>query len=145
MQYVRNEEQAVASGGSLVFDPPAGCQCRNRDGVTHRPGSGIFTLPAGRTYRVDFAANVALAEGATVGPIAVALAIDGEAVPVTRAIVTPAAAQEYWRVGFAYEVKVPCSCCQNVSVENVLPNADAATVGVPITAQNAVIIIEPVR
>lgn len=141
MQYVKNEEQAVPSGGSLVFDPPVGCTCRN-GGVTHRPGSGIFTLASGRTYRVDFKANVALPTGATVGPIAVALAIDGEVVPVTRAIVTPAAVEEYWEVSFAYEVKVPCSCCQNVSVENVLPSADPATVGVPITAQNAVIIIE---
>ena len=145
MQYVKNELQTIAAGGSFVFDPRVGCCCACNGGVTHRPGSGIFTLAAGRTYRVGFKANIALPTGATVGPIAVALAIDGEAVPVTRAIVTPAAVGDFWEVSFAYELTVPCFCCQNVSVENVLPDADPATVAVPIEGQNAIITIDPVQ
>lgn len=144
MQYTKNDLQAIPAGGTFVFDPSLGCRCAKGSGVTHRPGSGIFTLAAGRTYRVDFKANIALPTGATVGPIAAALAIDGEVVPVTRAIVTPAAEGDFWEVSFAYEVSVPCSCCQNVSVENVLPDADPATVAVPVEAQNAIIIIDPV-
>ena len=141
MQYVSNAVQTVPSGGSLTFDPNFGCRRCCNNGITHRPGSGIFTLQAGRTYLISFKANIALAEGAAVGPIALALAIDCEAVPVTRAIVTPTAVGDYFGVYLTYELAVPCQCCQNVSVENVLPSADAA--GVPVDVQNAIIRIDP--
>ena len=137
MQYV----QTVPSGGSVEFDPNCGCRRCCNNGITHRPGSGIFTLSAGRTYLITFKANVALAEGAAVGPIALALAIDGEAVPVTRAIVTPAAVGDYFNVCTTYELAVPCQCCQNVSVQNVLPAADAT--GASVDVQNAIIRIDP--
>ena len=138
MQFTSNAEQAVAAGGSVVFDGN-GCNCNRCQNVIHRPGSGIFTLRGGRTYSVDFNANMALADGATVGPIALALAINGEAIPATRSIATPAAAGDYFRASISYTFSVPCGCCQNVSIENVLPDADPATVAVPLTVQNAVI------
>lgn len=141
MQFTSNAEQAVAAGGSVVFDGN-GCNCNRCGNVIHRPGSGVFTLRGGRSYRVEFDANMALAAGAAVGPIALALAINGEEIPVTRSVATPAAAGDYFRASIAYTFSVPCGCCQNVSIQNVLPDADPATVAVPLAVQNAVIDFE---
>jgi hypothetical protein len=144
MQFVYNEVQTVAPNGSVVFNSPQGCNC-NCNRIIHRPGSGICTLRGNGRYSISFKANIATAEGAAAGPIAMALAIDGEPVPVTRVINTPAAAGDYDDVSFSYELYVPCGCCQNVSVENVLPNSDAATVAVPVDVQNAILKIDPMR
>ena len=62
----------------------------------HRDGSGLVTL-RGLTnqcrarFRVSFGGNIAIPTGGTVGPISLAIAIDGEAVATTTMISTPAA------------------------------------------------------
>ena len=137
---VSNAVQNVASGQDVLFtEDIIGC-CRGN--VLHRQGSGIFTLrgnvnnPNGyfARYWVEFGANIAIpTDGGTVAPISVALAINGEAVPTSSAIVTPAAVGDYWNVNvFAY-VTVPRGCCQNISVKNISTQA--------INVQNANIVI----
>jgi hypothetical protein len=67
------------------------------------------------------------------------------AVPDQHAGRPAAVAGDYDDVSFSYELYVPCGCCQNVSIENVLPNSDAATVAVPVDVQNAILKIDPMR
>lgn len=74
---------------------------------------------------VDF---TAVPVGGTVGPIAVALAIDGEPIQTSRAIVTPAAVDQYFNVTSTAIIMVPRGCCFNVAVENVSSGATAINV-----------------
>ena len=109
--------------------------------ISHRDGSGLVFL-CGLTnqcrarFKVSFGANVAIPEGGTAGPISLALAIDGEAVPATTMIVTPAAAEQFFNVFSAIFIDVPRGCCLTVSVQNIS--------GVTIDVQNANLIVERV-
>lgn len=123
-EYVANAVQTVASGQNVLFtediDP-----CR-RGYVLHREGSGLFTLRGivnnptaySAKYKVSFGANIAIATGGTPGPISLALAIDGEAVPTSQAIVTPAAVGDYWNIYESIYIPVPRGCCYTIAVEN---------------------------
>lgn len=68
---------------------------------------------------MTFGGNIAIPTGGTVEPISLALAIDGEAVPSTTMIVTPAAVENFFNVFSAIYIDVPRGCCVNVSVKNV--------------------------
>ncbi len=123
-EYVANAVQTVASGQNVLFtediDP-----CR-RGYVLHREGSGLFTLrgivnnptACSAKYKVSFGANIAIAEGGTPGQISLALAIDGEVIPTSQAIVTPAAVGDYWNIYESIYVSVPRGCCYTIAVEN---------------------------
>ena len=106
--------------------------------VIHRNGSGIVTL-RGITnscfarYQVTFNGNIAVPTGETVGPISVAISIDGEPLASSEAIVTPAAVDNYFNVTSTAFVTVPKGCCFNVSVEN--------TSDIPINVQNANLVV----
>ena len=114
--------------------------------MLHRNESGIVTLRGivnntqgcFARYQATFNGNIAVPEGVTPGPIAVALAIDGEPLLTSRAIVTPAAADDYFNVTSTAVITVPRGCCFNVSVENVSESSDPATTPAPqINVQNA--------
>ncbi len=53
------------------------------------------------------------------GPIAVAVTINGESRPTSRAIFTPAAVDEYGNVTSTAIVTVPKGCCFSMSVRAV--------------------------
>lgn len=117
--------------------------------VLHRNESGILTL-RGRSnnccakfarYQVTFNGNIALPEGATVGPIAVSIAIAGEPIPTSRAIATPAAVGNYFNVTSTAIIDVPIGCCYNVSVENVSQPAAAGGTAPEINVQNANVVV----
>lgn len=141
-EYLNNEIQLVHPNQPVVLRTSIGC---NKGFVYHRPESGIVTLrgivnnPSScfARYQVTFNANIAVPEGGTVGPIAVALAVDGEPIPTSRAIVTPAAVDEYFNVTSTAIITVPRGCCWNVSVENVSTGATAADPAPAINVQNA--------
>ena len=76
-------------------------------------------------------------EDGTVGPIAIALALDGEPIQTSRAIVTPAAVDEYFNVTSTAIITVPKGCCENISVENVSFGATSADAPTAINVQNA--------
>lgn len=141
-EYLNNEIQLVQPNQPVVLRTSIGC---NKGFVYHRPESGIVTLrgivnnPSScfARYQVTFNANIAVPEGGTVGPIAVALAVDGEPIPTSRAIVTPAAVDEYFNVTSTAIITVPRGCCWNVSVENVSTGATAADPAPAINVQNA--------
>ena len=98
-EYTANAVQTVAVGQNVLFTdvPIPGC----RQGILHREGSGIVTLRGQvnncsgfARYKVSFGANIAIPEGgAAATPLSLALAIDGEPIPTSSVIVTPAAAE----------------------------------------------------
>lgn len=83
-------------------------------------------------------------EGATVGPISIALALDGEPIQTSKAIVTPAAASaappsvaNYFNVTSTAIITVPKGCCFTIAVENTSGPAAAGGVAPEINVQNA--------
>ena len=123
-EYVQAQSpQNVPFGQNLLLIDSIPCP---RGQVIHRNGSGILTLRGctrGNScfarYEVTFNGNIAVPEGGTAAAIAVALAIDGEALLSSRAIVTPAAVEQYFNVTSTAIITVPKGCCYTVALENV--------------------------
>lgn len=141
-EYTYNPVQLVQPNGNVILNDNIPC-CKGY--VYHRNESGIVILrgavnnPNGRfaRYQVTFNGNIAVPDGGTVGAIAVALAIDGEPIQTSRAIVTPAAVDEYFNVTSTAPITVPRGCCFSVAVENVSEGATAADPATAINVQNA--------
>ena len=82
-EFAYNPLQIVEPNQNIILDTVIPC---NKGYVFHRDQSGIVILrgivncpnACFARYQVTFNGNIALAEGATVGPISIALAIDGE-------------------------------------------------------------------
>jgi hypothetical protein len=120
--------------------------------VIHRNGSGILTLRGivnGGTccfarYQVTFNGNIAVPSDGTVGPISVSLAIDGEPIQTSRAIVTPAAvatdpptSENFFNVTSTAIITVPRGCCYTIAVENTSSGLTATDPAPAILVQNA--------
>lgn len=120
MEITANALQNVAVGQSVVFTDTA---VEGNCSTLHREGSGLVLL-RGLTnqcrarFRVSFGANVGLPEGATVIPVSLSLALDGEPIAPAIMISTPAAAEEYNNVYRSIFIDIPRGCCMQVSVEN---------------------------
>lgn len=112
--------------------------------VYHRNGSGIVTLRGVvngtgcfARYQVTFNGNVAVAADGTPGAIGVAVALDGEPIATSRAVVNSAVG-EYFNVTSTAIITVPKGCCFNVSVENVPGGITAAQA---IDVMNATLVV----
>lgn len=117
------DPQNVPYGQNLLLADSIPC---NRGYVIHRNGSGILTLRGivngcgcFARYQVTFNGNIAVPEGGTPAAIAVALAVNGEALQKSRAIVTPAAVEQYFNVTSTAIIDVPKGCCVTLALENV--------------------------
>lgn len=144
-EYVANAVQNVSLNAPILFNAtipcPTGC-------VFHEDETGVFVL-RGKTnncfarYQITFNGNIAIPEGGTVTPIAVAISVCGEPRLTSRAIFTPAAAEEYGNVTSTAFITVPKGCCFNVSIDYVdATTDDAATTPTPlIEVQNANLVI----
>lgn len=139
MEITANAIQTVEANRSLYFtDTVTDGSCS----IIHRVSSGLVTL-RGLTnqcrarFQVSFSGNIAVATGGTVGPISLAIAISGEAIPGTNMISTPAAVGEFNNVATSTYIDVPRGCCITVSVQNT--SDDTA-----IDVQNANLIVERV-
>lgn len=137
-EFTYNPVQLVEAGQNVTFTNQIGC---GKGYILHRDGSGIVTLrgavnnPCGKfaRYRCTFVGNIALPEGATAGPISVALALNGEPLQPSRAIFTPSAADIFGNVTCTSYIDVPVGCCVTVAVENTSTQA--------INVQNANLVI----
>ena len=138
-EFLANEIALVQPNQPVILRTALACRCGL---VMHRNESGIITLRSGR-YQVTFNGNIAISEDGTVQPISVAIAIDGEPILTSRAIVTPAAVDEYFNVTSTAIVVVPCGCCMNVSVENT-SESDGTTPAPAINVQNSNLTVEKV-
>lgn len=143
-EYLANDVQDIALNGPAIFTASIPCP---RGYVYHEDETGIFILRGITTgcfarYQVTFNGNIALPAGGTVGPIAVAIAVNGEPRLTSRAIYTPAAAEEYGNVTSTAIVTVPKGCCFSLSVRSVPASADPAATPAPvIELQNANLVI----
>lgn len=141
-EYTYNPIQLVAANGNILLNDNIPC---NKGYVLHRNESGIVILRGAvnnptacfARYQVTFNGNIAVPEDGTVGPISISLAIDGEPILTSRAIVTPAAVDEYFNVTSTAIITVPRGCCFTVAVENTSQGATAADPAPAINVQNA--------
>lgn len=143
-EYLANAVQAVSLNAPINFTASIPC---TRGYVYHEDETGIFILRGKTdqcfaTYQVTFNGNIALPEESDVVPIAVAITVNGEPRPTSRAIFTPAAADEYGNVTSTAIIKVPRGCCFSLSVEYVPATTDPTVTPAPvINVQNANLVI----
>ena len=138
MELTANAVQIVAADQNVLFTDTA---VKGNCSILHRDGSGLVTLrgitdQCRARYKISFSAHVAIPTGGTVGPISLAIAINGEGVGPATMISTPAAVETYNNVATGLFIDVPVTCCSTISVVN-LTDED-------ISVQNANIIVERV-
>ena len=148
-EFTYNPVQTVQPGQNVLLNTNIGCP---KGYVLHREESGIVTLRGivnnacgcFARYQVTFKGNIAVPSTGTAGAIAVSLAIDGEPILTSRAIVTPAAVAteppttaNFFNVTSTAIITVPKGCCFNIAVENVSEGATATAVAPTILVQNA--------
>ncbi len=153
-EYVYNPVQRVQPNQNVLLQSSIPC---NRGYVYHRDGSGILTLKGivnnpsccFARYQVTFNGNIAVPSDGTAGPIAIALAINGEPIQTSRAIVTPAdvaadppTTENFFNVTSTAIINVPRGCCLTVSVENDSEGATAADPAPAILVQNANLVVD---
>ena len=143
-EYLANAVQNVNLNAPIVFTASIPC---TRGYVYHEDETGVFILrgmtnQCYATYQVTFNGNIAVPTGGTVGPIAIAIAVNGEPRLTSRAIYVPAAVENYGNVTSTAIIKVPRGCCFSLSVESVPGTDDAADTPAPvIEVQNANLVI----
>lgn len=146
-EFTNNPIQLVQANQPVLLNTTIGC---NKGYIIHREGSGIVTLrgivnnPSNcfARYQVTFNGNIAVPDGGTVAPISVAIALDGEPLLTSKAIVTPTATDSYFNVTSTAIITVPKGCCFNISVENTSESATPATTPAPpINVQNANLVV----
>lgn len=143
-EYLANAVQEVSLNAPAIFTASIPC---TRGYIYHEDETGIFILRGATpncyaTYQVTFNGNIAVPTGGTVGPIAVAISVNGEPRLTSRAIFTPAAVEEYGNVTSTAIIRVPRGCCFSLSVESVPATADATVTPAPVIAlQNANLVI----
>ena len=138
MEIIANALQTVPANQNVYFTDTITC---GNCAITHRDDSGLVTL-RGMTgqcrarFRVSFGANIAVPTGGTVGPISLAIAIDGEAVRATTMTVTPTVVDAFFNVFSSVFIDVPRGCCVTISVKNITD--------VDVDVQNANLIVDRV-
>lgn len=148
-EYLANAVQTVSLNAPIIFT--ASIPCR-KGYVYHEDETGIFILrgitnnQCFATYRVTYNGNIGIVDGGDVTPIAVALTVNGEPRPTSRAIYVPTATVttgDYGNVTSTAIIKVPKGCCFSLSVEYVSGVDDPATTPTPIiSAINSNLVID---
>ena len=132
--YVTTADTLVALNGTIPFNSVS-IPCNKGNVVPVAPG--ILNLKGNTSnrfarYEVKLQGNIQIPTGGTVTPIALGITVNGAIVPDSVAIVTPAAAEEYWHVNTSAFITVPCGCCITVSGAYVDGTEDdAATTPTP--------------
>lgn len=132
-EYSAVAAQTVNPGETIIFY--ASPVSSKRNFVRHRDGTGTFLLTGwsprrgSALYLVDCGMNIAIPERGTVGAIQVSITLDGNTLPDSTMIVTPAAVNEFFNVSRAIHVPIWKGCCQTVAIRN--------TSDQPILVQNA--------
>ncbi len=143
-EYLANAEQLVPLNSPILFTASIPC---NKGYVYHEDETGIFILRGVTSncfarYQVTYNGNIAIPEGGAVTPIAVAITVNGEPRLTSRAIITPAAVDEYGNVTSTAIITVPKGCCFTVSVRYITADEDPATTPTPtIEVQNSNLVI----
>lgn len=138
-EFVYVPVQQVQTNSPVLLNNSIPNQCCGNSDIYHEDGTGIVTLAGPRRggscnqfadYQVVFVANIAVPTTETVGEISLALVVNGEPIPASIAIATPAAVDEYQNVTVTKIVRIPRVCgCEDISVDN--------TSTIPVNVQNA--------
>lgn len=136
MEIIANAVQTVPANQNVYFTDTV---VSGNYSIGHRDDSGLVTLrgvtnQCRARFKVSFGGNIAVPTGETVGPISLAIAINGEPVRVSTMTVTPAAVEQFFNVSGAVYIDVANSCCLNVSVQNIST--------IPVEVENANLIVE---
>ena len=128
-RYITTADTLVALNGTIPFNVvsipcPTGNVVPIVEGILNLKGN---TPNKFARYDVSLQGNIQIPEGGEVTPIAVGIAINGAVVPESVAIVTPAAAEEYWHVNTDITITVPCGCCLTISAVYTDGTEDDAT------------------
>lgn len=133
-EYVTTTDALVALNGTIPF---SGVSIPCNTGNVVPLAVGILNLKGSTSgrfarYNVRVQANAQIPEGGDITPIAIGIAINGAVIPESVAIVTPAAAEEYWHINTSAVVTIPCGCCATISAVYVDGTEDdAATTPTP--------------
>ena len=136
MEIIANAVQTVPANQNVYFTDTV---VSGNYSIGHRDDSGLVTLrgvtnQCRARFKVSFGANIAVPTGETVGPISLAITIDGEPVHASTMVVTPAAVEQFFNVSAGIYVDVPNSCCTTISVQNIST--------IPVEVENANLIVE---
>lgn len=129
-EYITSSDVNVALNGTIPFDIVSipcnkGCVIPITTGILNLRGSNTNRFAR---YDVTVQGNIAIPEGGAVTPIAVAITLNGVAIPTSVAIVTPAAVEDVWHINTSTTITVPCGCCLSVSAAYVDATEDDAAV-----------------
>lgn len=129
-RYITSTDQNVALNGTFPFDIVS-IPCNK--GYVIPITTGVLNLNGGTSnrfarYEVKLQGNIAIPTGGAITPIAVAITLNGVAIPDSVAIITPAAAEDLWHVNTSTTITVPCGCCVSVSAAYVDATEDDAAV-----------------
>lgn len=138
MEIIANALQTVPVNQNVQFTDTVVC---GNCSIVHRDGSGLVTLrgitdQCRARFRVHFGANIAIPTGGTVEAISLALSVDGEPIPSTTMIVTPAAVENFFNVSSSVFLNIPRGCCSTIGVRNISTQS--------VDVQNANLIVERV-
>ena len=112
MRLTNTAEQTVTTGNSVLFNNVSKTGCSE----CHRLGTGSVKMCRRSNYDIYFKANVT---GATAGTaVTLALALNGEVVPNTAMVYTPATANAVGEVSISYPMYNGCCDYDRVSVVN---------------------------
>lgn len=129
-KYITSTDQNVALNNTIPFNIVS-IPCNK--GCVVPITTGVLTLKGNTSnrfarYEVELQANIAIPEGGAVTPIAVAITLNGVAIPDSVAIITPAAAEDVWHIHTSATITVPCGCCVSISAAYVDATEDDASV-----------------
>ena len=142
-EYLANATQTINLNSPAIFTASIPC---TKGYVYHEDETGIFILrgiTAGQcfaTYQVTYNGNIAIPDGGTVAPIAVAITVNGAERPTSKAVFTPAAVGDFGNVTSTAIIKVPRGCCFTLSV-NAVPANTTDTPAPAIDMENANLVI----
>lgn len=138
MEITANAVQTVLTNQNVLFTDDVVC---GGGSIVHRTGSGLVTLrgitnQCRARFRVSFGANMAIPTGGTVGPISLAISLEGEPIGPTTMTITPVAVENFFNVSTDVFIDVPRGCCMTIGVRNINDQS--------ILVQNANLIVERV-
>lgn len=123
MEITASAIQTVGTGSNVQF---TNTSVGGGPSIIHRSGSGIVTLRGVTNtqdrarFRVMFGGNVALPVGTTpIVPIIFSISINGEAIPTSAMISSPATPNVYNNIFGAIFLDVPAGCCAQIAVKNI--------------------------
>lgn len=129
-RYLTSTDANVALNGTFPFDIVS-IPCNK--GCVIPIATGVLTLRGSNTnsfarYDVTVQGNVSIPVDGAITPIAVAITLNGVAIPDSVTILTPAAVGDVWHFNTSTKITVPSGCCVSVSASYVDGTEDDAAI-----------------